>query len=355
MSLRPFHSLSPHPPRALAELSVATALTVLFLVGCGERQPEKASSQTAAKVNREEITVHQLNLLLQRQRGLKPEQVDAVSKQALEALIDQELAVQKTRELKIDQDPRVMLQLEAVKREVLARAYAERASDAAAKPSAEEIQAYFDSRPELFKERRIYTLQELAIEAKPAQVSALRDQLKQSKSVGELVDYLKSNQLKFTGSQGVLAAEQAPMDALQSLVKLKDGQMILVASPAGATAIMLVSSRAEPVDVPAAKPAIEQYLINEARRKRSEADVKALRAAAKIEYIGKFAETAASGASKAASAATGAAPASALTPAALTPAALTPAAQTPSASASNNANNNALSSADISKGMGIKK
>jgi EpsD family peptidyl-prolyl cis-trans isomerase len=317
-------------------IALASAVLALALVGCGERKPEKTGSQTAAKVNREEVTVHQINLLLQRQRALKPEQMEAVSKQALEALIDQELVVQKTRELKIDQDPRVMLQLEAVKREVLVRAYAERATEGAFKASAPEIQSYYESKPELFKERRIYTLQELAIEAKPEQVVTLREQLKQSKSVAQLVDYLKDNKLKFAGSQGVLAAEQVPMDALQSLVKMKDGQMILVASPAGATAIMLVSSRAEPVDALGAKPAIEQFLINEMRRKRSEADLKSLRTAAKIEYIGKYAETAASGASTVAGAMKGAA-------------------QIAAATSNTSASASAISGTDISKGMGIKK
>lgn len=352
MNLRFTHAQITDRPRAHASLMVLMmAIGAISLAGCGERKPEKTASQTAAKVNKEEITVHQLNLLLQRQRGLKPEQVEAVSKQALEALIDQELAVQKTRELKIDQDPRVMLQLEAVKREVLARAYAERPTEGAVKPSAAEIQSYYDSRPELFKERRIYTLQELAIEAKPEQVAALREQLKQSKSVGELVDYLKSNKLKFTGSQGVLAAEQAPMDALQSLVKMTDGQMILVASPAGATAIMLVGSRAESVEPLAAKPAIEQFLINEARRKRNEADVKSLRAAAKIEYVGKYAEAAASGATLGAGLAKGQAQGASNTP--VTPA--TP--STPSTPGMPSASTSAsgITSTDINKGMGIKK
>lgn len=301
------------------------------LLGCSERKPEKVGSQTAAKVNREEITVHQLNFLLQRQRGLKPEQVDTASKQALEFLIDQELAVQKTRELKIDQDPRVMLQLEAAKREILARAYAERATDAAIKPSAEDIKTYYESRPGLFKERRVYTLQELTIEAQPAQLPALSEQLKLAKSGVDFVEYLKSNKLNFKGNQGVLAAEQAPMDALEKLVQMKDGQMLLMPSPTGATVIMLVSSRAEPVDLLAAKPAIEQFLINEARRKRGVADTQALRAAAKIEYIGKYAEIVGAG---------------------LTGTAKTPVQATVSAVA---ASSGGISNDEISKGMGIKK
>jgi EpsD family peptidyl-prolyl cis-trans isomerase len=313
---------------------------VLVLTGCGDRKKDTGASQTAAKVNKEEVTVHQINLMLQQRRGLKPEQVEVASKQILEFLVDQELAVQRTRELKIDQDPRVMLQVETAKREVLARAYAERTGESASKPTDDEIKKYYDDTPALFKDRRIYSLQELSIDAKPEQVAALRDQLQRVKSASEFAEYLKANNVRFTGNQGVRAAEQLPGDVLGQLAKMKDNQMVLLPSPTGAVVIMLVGSRAEPVDEARAKPAIEQFLLNDAKRKRIEADVKALRAAAKIEYIGKFAQAGASAAVGGPTQPVAAAPAAAPTP------------TLPAASA---AVAGSMSAEDISKGMGIKK
>jgi EpsD family peptidyl-prolyl cis-trans isomerase len=305
---------------------VALAVFALGLAGCSERKKDSSASQSAARVNKEEITVHQINQLLQLQRGLKPEQADAANRQILEFLVDQELAVQRTRELKIDQDPRVMLQVETAKREVLARAYAERTGESVGKPSAEDIRKYYDDKPALFKERRIYSIQELAIEAKPEQVTMLRDHLQSVKSASEFAEYLKTKNIRFTGNQGVRAAEQLPADVLENLAKMKDSQMVLLPSPTGALVIMLVSSRFEPADEARAAPAIEQFLLNDAKRKRIEADMKALRSAAKIEYIGKFAEVAAS------------APISGQTP---------PSVAAPAASG--------MSADDIRKGMGIKK
>ena len=92
--------------KATTSLIALTAALVL-LTGCGDKK-EKSASQTAAKVNKSEITVHQINFVLQQQRGLKPEQTDTVSKQILERLIDQELALQKADDLKVDRDPRVV-------------------------------------------------------------------------------------------------------------------------------------------------------------------------------------------------------------------------------------------------------
>lgn len=327
------------PGRAVAIAAMAAAL---LLAGCGDSKKDKAS-QTAAKVNKEEITVHQINFVLQQQRGLKPEQADAASKQILERLIDQELAVQKAEDLKLDRDPRVVQQLEAAKREIIARAYVEKTGDAAAKPTAEAIKKYYDEHPALFKERRIYSIQELSIEATPDQLPALRQHLQEAKSITDFVEFLKSSGYKFSGNQAVRAAEQLPLNMLDAFAKMKDGQAVLAPTPTGAQVIVLAGSRTEPVDEARARPAVEQFLWNDSKRKLIDADMKSMRAAAKIEYVGKFAEAAASapvGASAPAAAAPAAAPASAATPPAATP---------PAAPASSG-----LSAADISKGMGLK-
>ena len=266
---------------------------MLLLAGCGGDKKDKAS-QTAAKVNKEEITVHQINFVMQQQRGLKPEQADAASRQILERLIDQELAVQKAEDLKLDRDPRVVQQLEASKREIISRAYVEKTGEAAAKPTPEAIKKYYDEHPALFKERRIYSIQELGIEATPDQLPALRQHLQDAKSIGDFVEYLKANSFKFTGNQAVRAAEQLPLNMLDAFAKMKDGQAVLAPTPTGAQVIVLAGSRTEPVDEARARPAVEQFLWNDAKRKLIEADMKLMREGAKIEYVGKFAEAAAS-------------------------------------------------------------
>lgn len=310
---------------------IAVAASLVLLSACGEKK-EKAASQTAAKVNKEEITVHQINFVLQQQRGLQPAQAEAAGKQILERLIDQELAVQKAEELKLDRDPRVVQQMEAAKREIIARAYIEKTGEAVSKPTDAEIKAYYDSKPALFSARRIYSLQEIVIEAKPDQMPALREQLGAAKSINDFVESLKANGYRFSGNQAVRPAEQLPLNLLDTFSKLNDGQAVLLPSATGAQVVLLAGSRSEPVDEARAKPAIEQFLLNDAKRKLIESDIKALRTAAKIEYEGKFAPAPADAA---ASAAPAAAPAPIAVPA-------------PAASEAG------LSASDISKGMGIK-
>ena len=317
--------------RASTQLGLlALMAAVALLAGCGDKK-EKGASQTAAKVNKAEVTVHQINFVLQQQRGLRPEQADAASKQILERLIDQELALQKADDMKIDRDPRVVQQLEAAKREIIARAYLEKVGEAAAKPTPEEIKKYYDDKPALFKDRRIYSIQEISIEARPEQLVTLRDKLTAAKNINEFVEFLKANDFKFSGNQAVRAAEQLPLAGLEAFAKMQDGQAIMNPVPNGVQVVVLAGSRSQPVAEEQARPAIEQFLTNERKRKLVEDNVKAMRAAAKIEYVGKFAEAAA-GAASAPGAASAAAPAPAAAPA-----------------ASGN-----LSATDISKGMGLK-
>ncbi|MDE2368737.1 MAG: EpsD family peptidyl-prolyl cis-trans isomerase [Burkholderiales bacterium] len=309
--------------------AVALASTTLMLAACGDKK-DPAATQTAARVNKDEITVHQINFMLQQQRGLRQDQAEAASHQILERLIDQDLAVQKADDQKLDRDPRVVQQLEAARREVLARAYLEKVGEGAAKPTQQEIQKYYEDKPALFSDRRIYNLQEISIEARPDQIPQLRERLTTSKNVADFIEYLKSQNIKFAGNQAVRAAEQLPMASLDAIARMKDGQAMVTDTPTGVQVLLLAGSRSQPVSIDQAKPAIEQYLLNERKRKLIEDEMKSLRAAAKIEYVGRFAP-AASGAAAGASAAQ-AAPL-----------------ESPAAPASPG-----LSSSDITKGMGLK-
>jgi hypothetical protein len=98
--------------------------------------------------------------------------------------------------------------------------------------------------------------------------------------------------------------------------------------------LFLVGSRSQPVDEARARPAIEAFLVNQRKTEVVQKDIKSLRDAAKIDYIGKFAGGPAAAASAAAVAAPAVAPAVAV--------------EAPAAAASG------LNAADISKGMGLK-
>ena len=202
------------------------------------------------------------------------------------------MALQKAAEMKVDRDPRVVQAVESARRDIVSRAYVEQIGEGATKPTAAEIKKYYDDNPALFRERRVYQLQELAIEAAPGQVDTLRGKLQAAKNINEFVEYLKASDIKFSANQAVRGAEQLPLGALPALAKLKDGQAMLNPTPTGAQVVVLAGSRAQPVDEAQAGKAIEQFLLNDRKRKVVADDLKALRSSAKIAYVGKFADAA---------------------------------------------------------------
>jgi EpsD family peptidyl-prolyl cis-trans isomerase len=313
---------------AAALAAVSLPLVAVLLAGCGDKPAAPVATQTAAKVNKEEITVHQVNFLVSQQRGLRPDQAESASKQALERLVDQHLVVQRAEELKLERDPRVLQMLDLARREVLERAYLERVTEAAPRPSSEEMKQYFESKPNLFAQRKVYALQEIALQAAPDRLEAVGKKLQESRSSDQFLEWLRREGIQFAVNQAVRPSEQLPMAALDQLARMKDGEAYMEPTATGASVTIVTASRPDPVELKVAEPLIEQYLLNERKRKLIDDERRNLRTAAKVQYVGKFAQEGGSRPVVASS--------------------------TPVAVAAAGAASAGMTSADIMKGMGIK-
>ena len=140
-------------------------LLVMFLaIGCGKKEEAKAATQVAAKVNADEITVHQVNNVLARSPNVTPEIAEKAKREILNRLIDQQLAKQQAIEKKLDRSPNVVQAIEAAKDEILARAYLEHVAGAQPRPTEEEIKKYYAEHPELFARRRVFNLEEILMQ-----------------------------------------------------------------------------------------------------------------------------------------------------------------------------------------------
>lgn len=277
-------------------LGLSTLTCAVLLAACGGGK-EGGATQVAAKVNKEELSVHQINHVLQRQPGIKPEMVPAASKRILEGLIDQELAIQQAVEMKVDRDPKVVTAIEASRREIIARAYADRVAESAAKPTPEEVKAYYSGKPALFAQRRIYSLAEFAIEAPADQREALAGKLQGVKSPSDLAAALNAAGIKFASRNVTQAPENLPLPMVDKIAAMGEGQSFTVGTPAGLTLVFVTAAKPAPVTEDAARPAIEQFLLNDRKRKLVADEIKRLREVAKIEYKGQFANAPAGAAS----------------------------------------------------------
>ena len=268
---------------------------LLLLAGCSDKKETKAASQVAARVNGSDITVHQINFRLQGERGLKPEQLDAASRRVLDQLIDQELTVQKAVEQKLDRDPRVVQQLEAARREVLARAYLQQVASTVQAPTPDAVRKYFDDNPGLFSQRRVYQLREYVTANIGPHAAEMATVVAAAKSPAEFEAWAKTKQLTFQSNVAVRPAERIPLGLLAQLAPVANGHGVVMTADAPLGRVMfVVDSRPQPATFEQVKGAIQEFLTNEARRKAVEGNVAALKTNAKIAFEGKFAGQAAS-------------------------------------------------------------
>lgn len=275
-----------------AVLMLAAAVPWLAGCGSGDAKAARDAGQAVARVNAEEISIHQVNFVLQRTPGVTSENADAASRQILDRLVSQEIAVQQAREMKLDRNPAVLQAMEAARREVLANAYLDKLGEAVAKPTAADVSDFYAKRPALFRQRKLYTLQDVTVFGTDAEVAQVRERLGAARTPADFVTWLRGSGIRNQIGQGVVSAENIPLEMLDRVAALQDGQHLFQAQPGGARITIVVRTEAAPLDEATARPAIEQFILNDRRRQKVEADMKALRASAKVEYFGKFAQAA---------------------------------------------------------------
>lgn len=293
--------MTPTRARKLTLTLIAASL-LLGVAACGDKDEKKAATQVAAKVNAEEISVHQINYVLARMpnaANVPSEQAPRVRREILDKLIDQQLAVEQAVDKKLDRSPEVVMAIEAARREILARAYLERLAGGQGKPSEAEAKAYYAEHPQLFAERRVYTIQEIII-PKIDDVAALSGMQASGMAMDEIAKALKAKGIQFTGASATRAAEQIPLELLPKVHALKDGQGLVLQNGASATVMRVVASQSAPVGEAAALPRIVQFLGNQRASQAAASELKDLKAKAKISYQGEFANAGAEAAAPAA-------------------------------------------------------
>ena len=295
-------------------LLLALILALQGLSGCSNNTDNKPASQPAAKVGAQEIPVSLIDKLMAR-AGLgnaNPQAALALRRELLEKMIDQQLTLEQATRNKLDQAPEVLAQIEASRREVLSRAYLQSVASAVPKPSADDVRKYYVEHPLLFAERRIFGLQEIiAAPGTSAETTELVvGQLHDGRPMDEIAKWLQSRQVRFTRGEANRAAEQIPLELLNRVHALKDGQFALITGKQGFTIVKLASSQAAPLAEAVALQRIEQFLTNQRAAVAIKLDLQQLRAKATVSYFGEFARTAPDAAANAAAASAPGAPAS---------------------------------------------
>lgn len=265
-------------------------LMLAMLPSCSSDSDVESATQVVAKVDSDEISVHQLNFILSRTQVTSEAEAKDLSQQVVKNLVDESLMVKQAKTLKLDRDPDVLLAMENAKRQVLAQAWAEMTVKDIGEPSEQEVKAFYLSHPELFEQHKIYQLKELVIDQIPGNQPTIDGLLKANDTIDALADSLKKQKIKFKQNLSIQPAEKLPLEQLAAISKLNQGRFISFRKEDQLQVLGVLSAKDDPIKEDKAQPFIKSFLSNSKKKEKLEQTLAELRKNAKINYLGDFSD-----------------------------------------------------------------
>lgn len=179
-----------------------------------------------------------------------------------------------------------MQAIERAKALILAQAYMQKRIGAAVRPGKAEVDAYFTQNPQFFSQRKQFDMRQLILPT-----SALNDELKAvidgAKSLEEVALWLDGRKVAYARSQVSRTSADLAPELSSKLAAMSKGQLFIVREGERSLLVLLADVKDSPVSLDAATPQIEQFLANKKSKDAADAELKRLRASAKIEYFNK--------------------------------------------------------------------
>ena len=261
---------------------LASAVFALALAGCNKASVEP--SQVIARVNADEISVHQLNFALGQasKATISNSERDAL----VEKMIDRQLLQQQTLQQKLDRRPEVMVRLEEARLDILAAAYAEEVSGKLAAPDEGMAAKYFAEHPALFAGRKVYRLREISIpEDSPENVSSIAEaeaRFNRKAALADVIAWLQRQPGRFFEQLTMRPAEDLPIEVADGLARLQRGDTFVLRLPRSLVIYEIQSFEAAPLTWKTAAPSIKIYLKNRQAAVSVREELDRLRSSAKI-------------------------------------------------------------------------
>lgn len=258
---------------------IITLLIALAATSC----QKKASGQTVAVVNNEEITAAQLNAeIAADSNSVTGGDTKQFRDATLQKLIDRTLVVQEAKANGLDKSPEYLNQVRRATDDLLINMLIGRRLGTAQVPSAQEISALETSRPEMFANRETWTLSQIIYPLPKDQ--AVSSKLSAAKTLDEITQILTSNGVQFTRNTRKLDTAVFPHAIYNQIAGLPAGEPFIAPGPDKAVASVITAREPNPTPPDQARTLALQVLRREQVDKIIQDRVAALRATAKIEY-----------------------------------------------------------------------
>jgi EpsD family peptidyl-prolyl cis-trans isomerase len=243
---------------------------------------KKASGQTVAVVNNEEITTSDLNSELSSENASLTGTTEQARARALQTLIDRRLLAQQARSEGLDKSPDFITQQRRATEDLLLRMLLMRQANTVQVPSADEINRFEAAHPQMFANREAWTLQQLVFPL--PKDAALIAKLKAAESLDEIAQALTASGIQFDRATRKIDTAALPVGVYRQLTKLKPNEPFLVPGPDKEIASVIIAREPAALTGDDARKLAVQAMKAEQIQKLVQDRVKDLKAKAKIQY-----------------------------------------------------------------------
>jgi EpsD family peptidyl-prolyl cis-trans isomerase len=266
--------------RSTIILALSLALAVS---GCNK----KAEGQTVAIVNGEEITAAELNAELSTAKVPPGLAKDEVRNRVLQQMIDRRLLSQQAKKDGLDKSPEYLNRQRRLNEDLLISMFASRQIDTTQLPSAQELERFEASRPEMFANREQWSLDQIRF-TMPTD-AAVRKKLEGAKSLEDVAKTLTEAGITFNRQKNRLDTAIIPHDLYGRLRTATPGQPFIIPVGSLAIASVVVSREPAPITGEQARPIAVTAIRRSQAASLMQERLKALRQGAKIDYKAGFA------------------------------------------------------------------
>jgi len=259
-----------------------TACAALLLAGCDN----KASSQDIAVGDGFKLARAEYAHILSQMPAVPENGMPAARKAVLDKLIDEKLLADAAEKDGVDRESNTVLQLEAARRSLLARAYLEKITRSVAVPTDQAVTDYYQNHRDLFASRVEGSFEQVAFTGDPKIISQYRNRLAADDAVlPELVARAAADKVVVARSMIERSSDQLPPATATRLKTAQVGDSFLNAGESAVELVTIRALRPAPLSLAQAKPLISAKMTAENKDRVAKAELEKLRQRAKVKVL----------------------------------------------------------------------
>ncbi|MEY3703428.1 MAG: hypothetical protein RLZZ561_1048 [Pseudomonadota bacterium] len=219
---------------------------VTSLAACNAQGSDNIpAGQTIARVDGQDVTIHELNAELKGVQLPSGDARKAVEQQALQRIIDRRILAGLARDRKLDKSPEFVLLKERAEESVLVDLLRQDIAGQTKRPTQVEARNYVNANPSLFAGRTLLTLDQIVFPL-PKDPNKLQE-LGPVKSMTDVEKWLIENGIQYRRQPAQLDTLQIDPGMAKRILALPPGEVFVVPAQGAVSANIVTNARTQPV------------------------------------------------------------------------------------------------------------